>query len=106
MQSLKEYITLEECKLLCNSKNDKDSFWVLKTYEANEIIYWKIWKQYKKKSRKKWLAWKRALRGEKLKQARRHIKYMACIILNIELGFAFEFILSSSRFCSKFIFTI
>lgn len=48
MQSLKEYITLEECKLLCNSKNDKDSFWVLKTYEANEIIYWKIWKQYKK----------------------------------------------------------
>lgn len=39
MQSLKEYIALEECKLLCNSKNDKDSFWVLKNYEANEIIY-------------------------------------------------------------------
>lgn len=48
VQSLKEYITLEECKLLCNSKNDKDSFWVLKTYEADGIIYWKIWKQYKK----------------------------------------------------------
>lgn len=39
MQSWKEYIALEKYTFLYNSKNDKDSLWPLRTYEANEIIY-------------------------------------------------------------------